>query len=65
MVPILKHYERNVPDRNVMAFVATEEKRLDAIQAGASMAGGQELITDVAKGRIDIVRLFLQCAEHI
>ena len=55
MIPIVKAYDRNVPDRQVMCFVPNEEMRLEVLQAGAVMAGGADLIMEVAKGRIDIV----------
>ena len=54
-IPIVKAYDRNVPDRQVMCFVPNEEMRLEVLQAGAVMAGGADLIMEVAKGRIDIV----------
>ena len=55
MVPIIKPYERNIPDRVVLCFVPTEEMRLEALQNGAVMAGGADLISDVQKGRVDLV----------
>ena len=55
MIPIVRAYDRNVPDRQVLCFVPDEEKRLEALQAGAVKAGGADLIMEVAKGRIDIV----------
>ena len=55
MIPIVKAHDRNVPDRQVMCFVPNEEMRLEVLQAGAVMAGGADLIMEVAKGRIDIV----------
>ncbi len=58
MVPILHAYDRQVPDRTVMAFVPNEEMRQAALEAGALHAGGEELISEVVKGRIDLVRFF-------
>ena len=55
MIPIVRAYDRNVPDRQVLCFVPTEEMKLEALQAGAVKAGGPELIMEVAKGRIDTV----------
>ena len=55
MIPIVKAYDRNVPDRQVLCFVPNEEMRLEALQAGAVKAGGAELIMEVAKGRVDTV----------
>ncbi len=57
MVPILHAYDRQVPDRTVMAFVPNEEMRQAALEAGALHAGGEELISEVVKGRIDLVRM--------
>ena len=54
MIPIIHAYDRGVPDRNVMAFVPNEEMEKVALEAGASKAGGEDLITGIAKGRIDI-----------
>ena len=57
MVPILHAYDRKVPDRTVMAFVPNEELRQAALEAGALHAGGEELILEVTKGRIDLVSI--------
>ncbi len=54
-VPIMKPYDRNVPDRNICAFVLNDEARLEALENRAKIAGGQEMITEVAKGRVDTV----------
>lgn len=53
-IPIIHHYDRGIPDRMVMAFCPTEEIKAAALEAGASKAGGEELITEVAKGRIEV-----------
>ena len=55
MVPILHAYDRQVPDRAVMAFVPNEEMRQTAVEAGAVHAGGVELINEIVRGRIDLV----------
>ena len=60
MMPIIKTYDRKVPNRNVVCFVPTEELRLEVLQNGAAMAGGTELIKDIQMGRVDIVS-FLIC----
>lgn len=39
MVPILHSYDRQVPDRNVMVFVPTDELKEEAMKAGAFSAG--------------------------
>ncbi len=55
MVPILHAYDRKVPDRTVMAFVPNDALRQAALDAGALHAGGEELILEVIKGRVDLV----------
>ena len=50
-VAIVKPYDRGVPDRNVVCFVPNEDLRLQALQAGAVMAGGHELIMEISKGK--------------
>ena len=62
MMPIIKTYDRKVPNRNVVCFVPTEELRLEVLQNGAAMAGGTELIKDIQMGRVDIVS-FLICEK--
>ena len=62
MMPIIKTYDRKVPNRNVVCFVPTEELRLEVLQNGAAMAGGTELIKDIQMGRVDIVS-FLICVK--
>ena len=54
MVPIIHPYDRGVPDRSVLAFVPNPDMEKEAIEAGALKAGGEELIKEVAKGRLDI-----------
>jgi len=39
MVPILHSYDRQVPDRNVLVFVPTDELKEEALKAGAFLAG--------------------------
>jgi len=57
MMPIIKTYDRKVPNRNVVCFVPTEELRLEVLQNGAAMAGGTELIKDIQMGRVDIAEI--------
>ena len=64
MMPIIKTYDRKVPNRNVVCFVPTEELRLEVLQNGAAMAGGTELIKDIQMGRVDIVS-FLICEKKL
>jgi len=54
MVPIIHPYDRGVPDRSVLAFVPNPDMEKVAIEAGAAQAGGEELIKEVAKGRVDV-----------
>lgn len=56
MVPILHPYDRKVPDRTVVFLVPTEELQKEALEAGAHFAGGKQLLADIVKGRIDLVR---------
>lgn len=59
--PIVRPYERNVPDRQVACFVPNEELRLQALQEGAVMAGGADLVMDISRGRVDIVSSSIFC----
>ena len=54
MVPIIHPYDRGVPDRTVCAIVPTSEMEDLAIEAGAIQAGGEELIKEISKGRVDL-----------
>ena len=54
MVPIVHPYDRGVPDRSVLAFVPNPVMEKVAIESGAAQAGGEDLIKEVAKGRIDV-----------
>ena len=58
MIPIVKYYDRQVPDRVVMCFVPNETMKIEALQNGAKLAGGTDLIMDVQKGRVDVVSSF-------
>jgi len=54
MVPIIYPFDRGVPDRTVCAIVPTPEMEQLAIEAGAIQAGGEEMIKEVSKGRVDL-----------
>merc|ERR1719273_306524 len=54
MVPIVHSYDSGVQDRTVMAFVPNAEMEESAKEAGAIRAGGEELINELAKGRIEV-----------
>nr|ACO15330.1 50S ribosomal protein L1 [Caligus clemensi] len=54
MVPIYHKYDEDIPSKVVMAFVPDEESKKIALDAGASQAGGDELIMEIAKGRVDV-----------
>lgn len=55
--PIVRPYDRNVPDRQVACFVPNEEMRLQALQDGAIMAGGADLVMDISRGRVDVAEI--------
>ncbi len=55
MVPVVHPFGRNVALKNVCAFVPNEEEEAKAKEAGAALVGGTELITEIIKGRVDIV----------
>ena len=57
MVPILHPYNENVSPKNVCVFVEGQEEAEEALKSGAFTVGGAELITEIAKGRVDVVRL--------
>ena len=56
MVPIINQLDPNVAEKSVLAFVPNEEEKEKAMKAGATQAGGEELIQDIIKGRIELVR---------
>jgi len=53
-VPIMHSFDRGVPDRNVLVFVANEEQAAEAMEAGAYKAGDIDLVNEISKGRIDV-----------
>ena len=55
MAPIINYFDRGVPDRNVLAFVADEKQAQDAKDAGAFRVGGEDLVSEIVKGRTDVV----------
>ena len=44
-----------MPDRNVFVFVANEEQAAEAVAAGAYKTGGEDEISEISKGRVDVV----------
>eukprot|EP00096_Caligus_rogercresseyi_P012394 TRINITY_DN5173_c0_g1_i1.p1 TRINITY_DN5173_c0_g1~~TRINITY_DN5173_c0_g1_i1.p1 ORF type:complete len:353 (-),score=84.40 TRINITY_DN5173_c0_g1_i1:80-1138(-) len=54
MVPIYHKYDEDIPSKTVCAFVPNEEMENIAREAGATMVGGDNLIMEIAKGRVDI-----------
>jgi len=54
MTPITHAYDRGIPDKSICAFVTSEAMGDEAVEAGAIKTGGEELIKEVAKGRVDI-----------
>ena len=55
MVPIIHPFDKNVSAKNVCVFVEGEAASEEAIKAGAYKAGGMELITEISRGRVDVV----------
>nr|ADD38009.1 39S ribosomal protein L1, mitochondrial [Lepeophtheirus salmonis] len=54
MVPIYHKYDEEIPSKTVCIFVPDEESKQIAVDAGASLAGGEDLIMDISKGRVDV-----------
>ena len=61
MVPIIHPFDENMRAKNICVFANTEEDRQKALEVGAFVTGGEELITDIVKGRFDIVRNLFFC----
>ena len=57
MVPIAHQYNPNAIEKEVMVFVADEALQREATEAGAKMVGGEELIEEIKKGRVELVSL--------
>ena len=55
MVPVVHPYGSNVATKSICVFVASEEERKAAIEAGAANAGGADLVQEIMKGRVEIV----------
>ena len=55
MVPIAHQYNPNAIEKEVMVFAASEELQREATEAGAKMVGGEELIEEIKKGRVELV----------
>ncbi|CAB4059860.1 RP-L1 [Lepeophtheirus salmonis] len=45
---------KEIPSKTVCIFVPDEESKKIAVDAGASLAGGEDLIMDISKGRVDV-----------
>ena len=59
MVPIAHQYNPNAIEKEVMVFAASEELQREATEAGAKMVGGEELIEEIKKGRVELVSVCL------
>jgi len=54
MVPVYHPFERGVAEKVIMAFCKDPEEMKAAEAAGATKAGGTELIEEIAKGKLDV-----------
>ena len=55
MVPIAHQYNPNAIEKEVMVFAADEALQKEATEAGAKLVGGEELIEEIKKGRVELV----------
>ena len=55
MVPIAHQFNPNAIEKQVMVFAPTEELQREATEAGAKLVGGEELIEEIKKGRVELV----------
>ena len=58
MVPIAHPYRENAIEKAVCVFAADPEQQELATEAGATLVGGEELITDITKGRVEMVSIY-------
>lgn len=54
MVPIAHQYNPNAIEKEVMVFAADEALQKEATEAGAKLVGGEELIEEIKKGRVEL-----------
>jgi len=54
MVPIYHPFERGVAEKMILAFCKEPEDIKAALKAGATKAGGKELIDEIVKGKLDV-----------
>jgi len=54
MVPIYYPFERGVAEKIILVFCKEPEDIKAALAAGASKAGGKELIDEIVKGKLDV-----------
>ena len=59
MVPIAHQYNPNAIEKEVMVFAADEALQKEATEAGAKLVGGEELIEEIKKGRVELVSVGL------
>lgn len=55
MVPLIHSMDPNAPEKTICAFVPNDEEKEKALKAGAIYAGGEELLQEIIKGRIELV----------
>ena len=58
MVPIAHQFNPNAIEKQVLVFAASEELQREATEAGAKLVGGEELIEEIKKGRVELVSEF-------
>ena len=49
----------------MLVFTATEEQATEAMEAGAYKTGDADLISEISKGRIDVVRNASQSRQEL
>jgi len=54
MVPIYHPFESGLAAKQILVFVEDPEVQKAALDAGASKAGGMDMIEEIAKGRLDV-----------
>jgi ribosomal protein L1 len=54
MIPIAHQFNNNAIEKSVCVFVSDPTMQQQALDAGAKLAGGEDLISDMVKGRIEL-----------
>jgi len=55
MVPLYHPFERGVTQKSILVFAKNDEALNVARSTGAELAGGIDLIEDIAKGKVDVL----------